>query len=69
MTPAERRKPDIIRGSRKRRIATGSGTQVQDVNRLLKQFTEMQSMMKRFGKGGMQKMLRGLKGRLPGMPF
>jgi signal recognition particle subunit SRP54 len=69
MTPAERRKPDIIRGSRKRRIATGSGTQVQDVNRLLKQFTEMQTMMKRFGKGGMQKMLRGLKGRLPGMPF
>jgi len=69
MTPAERRKPEIIRGSRKRRIAAGSGTQVQDVNRLLKQFTEMQTMMKRFGKGGMQKMLRGLKGRLPGMPF
>jgi len=69
MTPEERRRPDIIRGSRKRRIASGSGTQVQDVNRLLKQFGDMQTMMKRFGKGGMQKMLRGLKGRLPGMPF
>jgi signal recognition particle subunit SRP54 len=69
MTPDERRKPDIIRGSRKRRIAAGSGTQVQDVNRLLKQFGEMQGMMKRMGKGGMQKMLRGLKGRLPGLPF
>jgi len=69
MTPGERRKPDIIRGSRKRRIASGSGTQVQDVNRLLKQFMEMQAMMKRMGKGGMAKMLRGLKGRMPGMPF
>lgn len=69
MTPHERRKPDIIRGSRKRRIAAGSGTQVQDVNRLLKQFVEMQGMMKRLGKGGMQKMLRGLKGRTPGLPF
>jgi len=69
MTPDERRKPDIIRGSRKRRIAAGSGTQVQDINRMLKQFMEMQTMMKRLGKGGMQKMLRGLKGRLPGRPF
>jgi len=69
MTPVERRKPDIIKGSRKRRIAAGSGTQVQDVNRLLKQFLEMQGMMKRLGKGGMQKMLRGLKGKMPGMPF
>jgi len=69
MTPHERHHPDIIRGSRKRRIAAGSGTQVQDVNRLLKQFGEMQVMMKRFGKGGMGKMLRGLKGRVPGMPF
>ena len=69
MTPGERRKPDIIRGSRKRRIASGSGTQVQDVNRLLKQFMEMQAMMKRMGKGGMAKMLRGLKGRMPGLPF
>ena len=70
MTPAERQRPDIIRGSRKRRIATGSGTQVQDVNRLLKQFTQMQKMMKKMKGGGMAKMLRGLKGGMPpGMPF
>ncbi|TAM47438.1 MAG: signal recognition particle protein [Gammaproteobacteria bacterium] len=68
MTPGERRDPDIIRGSRKRRIAAGSGTQVQDVNRLLKQFDQMQQMMKRLGKGGLNRMLAGLKGRLPGMP-
>jgi signal recognition particle subunit SRP54 len=68
MTPGERRDPDVIRGSRKRRIAAGSGTQVQDVNRLLKQFDEMQRMMKRFGKGGLGKLMQGLKGRLPGMP-
>jgi len=68
MTPQERRFPDIIRGSRKRRIAAGSGTQVQDVNRLLKQFDQMQKMMKRMGKGGMQRMLQGMKGRFPGMP-
>ncbi|MCK7577527.1 MAG: hypothetical protein MZV65_18125 [Chromatiales bacterium] len=61
MTPGERRYPEIIDGSRRRRIAAGSGTQVQDVNRLLKQFMQMQKMMKRMGKGGMQKMLRGLK--------
>ena len=65
MTPQERRKPDIIKGSRKRRIAAGSGTEVQDVNRLLKQFTQMQKMMKQFQKGGMAKLMRGLKGRLP----
>lgn len=65
MTPKERRKPDIIKGSRKRRIAAGSGTQVQDVNRLLKQFTQMQKMMKKMGKGGMGKMLRGMKGQFP----
>jgi signal recognition particle subunit SRP54 len=68
MTPQERRFPDIIRGSRKRRIAAGSGTQVQDVNRLLKQFDQMQKMMKRMGKGGLQRMLQGVKGRFPGMP-
>lgn len=68
MTPQERRYPDIIRGSRKRRIAQGSGTQVQDVNRLLKQFVQMQKMMKRFAKqGGLMKMLRGFKGGMP--PF
>jgi signal recognition particle subunit SRP54 len=65
MTPLERRKPAIIKGSRKRRIAQGSGSQVQDVNRLLKQFTQMQKMMKKMGKGGMQKMMRGLAGRMP----
>ncbi len=68
MTPAERSNPDAIRGSRKRRIAAGSGTQVQDVNRLLKQFDQMQKGMKRMGKGGLQRMLRDVKGRLPGMP-
>jgi signal recognition particle subunit SRP54 len=68
MTPAERKNPDIIRGSRKRRIAAGSGTQVQDVNRLLKQFTEMQRMMKQLRKGGMQRLLAGMRGRIPGMP-
>jgi signal recognition particle subunit SRP54 len=68
MTPQERHTPDIIRGSRKRRIATGSGTAVQEVNRLLKQFDQMQKMMKRMGKGGLQRMLRDVKGRLPGLP-
>ena len=68
MTPRERRKPDTIRGSHKRRIAAGSGTQVQDVNRLLKQFTQPERMMKQFRKGGMQRMLRGFKGKFPGLP-
>jgi signal recognition particle subunit SRP54 len=68
MTPEERSNPDTIRGSRKRRIAAGSGTQVQDVNRLLKQFDQMQKVMKRMGKGGLQRMLRDVKGRLPGLP-
>ena len=70
MTVQERRMPDLIKGSRKRRIAAGSGTQVQDVNRLLKQFDQMQRMMKKMSKGGLAKMLRGLGGRMPGrMPF
>jgi signal recognition particle subunit SRP54 len=70
MTPGERRNPDILRGARKRRIAAGSGTQVQDVNRLLKQFDQMQKMMKKVGNpGGMAKLLRGMKGRMPGLPF
>jgi signal recognition particle subunit SRP54 len=60
----------VINGSRKKRIAAGSGTQVQDVNRLLKQFTQMQKMMKKMSKGGMKNMMRGMKGRMPpGMPF
>ncbi|MBI2380850.1 MAG: signal recognition particle protein [Gammaproteobacteria bacterium] len=67
MTPGERAKPDIIRNSRKRRIAAGAGVQVQDVNRLLKQFDDMQRMMKKLtGKGGMMKMMRGMKGMMPG---
>ena len=70
MTQQERHFPDIIKGSRKRRIAAGSGTQVQDVNRLLKQFAQMQRMMKQLSKGGMGKLLRGMKGRMPqGLPF
>ncbi|MGV6817051.1 MAG: signal recognition particle protein [Thiotrichales bacterium] len=71
MTPKERRFPDIIKGSRKRRIANGSGTQIQDVNRLLKQHLQMRKAMKKFGKGGnMKKMMRAMKGQMPpGMPF
>lgn len=76
MTAKERTFPAIIKGSRKRRIAAGSGTQVQDINRLLKQFAQMQKMMKKMKGGGMKKMLRGLKGQMPpggmppgGMPF
>lgn len=68
MTLKERRFPDIIRGSRKRRIAAGSGTEIQDLNRLLKQFTQMQKMMKKFSKAGnMKKLLRGLQGQMPMM--
>lgn len=67
MTPKERRIPKLIVGSRKKRIAQGSGTQIQDVNKLLKQFEQMQKMMKKFTKpGGMQKMMRSI-GNIPGM--
>lgn len=65
MTRKEREKPEIIKGSRKRRIAAGSGTTVQDVNRLLKQFDDMQRMMKKMKKGGLAKMMRGMKGMMP----
>ena len=66
MTFQERRHPGVIKGSRKRRIALGSGTQVQEVNRLLKQFTQMQKMMKRMRrKGGMSRMMQGLRGQMP----
>ena len=61
MTPTERAKPELIKASRKRRIATGAGVQVQDVNRLLNQFEQMRTMMKQMNKGGMMKMMRGLK--------
>jgi signal recognition particle subunit SRP54 len=67
MTPAERRNPDLIKASRKRRIATGAGVPVQEVNRLLNQFEELRKMMKMMQKGGMAKMMRGMKGILPGM--
>ena len=66
MTPGERRRPGTLDGSRKRRIAAGSGVQVQEVNRLLKQFTEMERMMKKLKGGGLRKLMRGLGGRLPG---
>jgi signal recognition particle subunit SRP54 len=79
MTPRERRFPDVIRGSRKKRIALGSGTQIQAVNRLLKQHSQMQRMMKKMGKGGMASMMRKMgklggqmpPGKFPGgkMPF
>ncbi|KKC98030.1 MULTISPECIES: signal recognition particle protein [Photobacterium] len=66
MTAKERERPELIKGSRKKRIAAGSGTQVQDVNRLLKQFTQMQKMMKKMQKGGMKNMMRNMKGMMPG---
>ena len=67
MTPGERQYPDVINGSRKRRIASGSGTQIQDVNRLLKQHKQMQKMMKKMSKkGGMANMMRGMDGMMKG---
>ncbi len=71
MTKKERLYPQLIKGSRKRRIANGSGTQIQDVTRMLKQFNQMQKMMKKFSGGGMMKMMKRMKGRMPpgGMPF
>ena len=66
MTPHERRFPDVIKNTRKRRIAAGSGTQVQDVNRLLKQHLQMKKMMKKFSKkGGVQRMMQSRQGRIP----
>ena len=65
MTPQERRYPRVIDGSRRRRIATGSGTHVADVNRLLKNFLQMQKMMKGMGKGKLGRMMRAMGGRLP----
>ncbi len=67
MTPAERRKPELLKASRKRRIAAGAGVQVQEVNRLLAQFEQMQKMMKMMRSGGLGKMMRNMKGMLPGM--
>jgi signal recognition particle subunit SRP54 len=71
MTKLERRKPELIKATRKRRIAAGAGVQVQDVNRMLKEFEQMQEMMKKMKGGGMMKMMKkmgGMKG-MPKMPF
>ncbi len=65
MTPQERHFPDIIKGSRKKRIAAGCGMQIQDVNRILKQHKQMSKMMKKFKGGGLKKMMRGMQGQLP----
>ena len=65
MTLLERAKPDLLKASRKRRIATGAGVSVQEVNRLLNQFEQMQKMMKMMQKGGMAKMMRSMKGLIP----
>ena len=67
MTPAERRRPELIKASRKRRIAAGAGVPVQAVNQLLKQFEQMQKMMKMMKGGNLQRLMRGMKGMLPGM--
>ncbi len=68
MTPQERSRPKVIQASRKRRIAAGSGTSVQDVNKLLKQFQMMNKMMKKMGKMGKKGMMRGGLPQMPGMP-
>lgn len=67
MTALERAKPELLKASRKRRIATGAGVSVQEVNRLLSQFEQTQKMMKMVAKGGMAKMMRNMKGMFPGM--
>jgi signal recognition particle subunit SRP54 len=65
MTRKERRNPGLLDGSRRRRIATGAGVQVQDVNKLMKQFMEMQKMMKSMGGGRMKRMMQAFKGGMP----
>jgi len=67
MTPLERRKPELLKASRKRRIAAGAGVQVQQVNQLLNQFEQMRKMMKMMRGGNLQKMLRNMKGMMPGL--
>ena len=67
MTPQERTKPEIIKAARKRRIAAGAGVPVQEVNRLLNQFEQMRTMMKSMQKGGLARMMRGMRGFMPGM--
>ncbi len=66
MTPGERRRPAIIAASRKRRIAAGAGVHVQEVNRLLKQFMQMEKVMKKMKGGGLRKLMRSLSGQFPG---
>jgi len=66
MTAQERARPELLKASRKRRVATGAGVSVQEVNRLLAQFEQTQKMMKMMAKGGMAKMMRSMKGMLPG---
>ena len=67
MTRGERARPELIKASRKRRVAAGAGVTVQEVNRMLAQFEQMQKMMKQMQKGGLQKMMRTMKGIMPGM--
>jgi len=67
MTPAERAKPELIKATRKRRIAAGAGVQVQEVNRMLNQYEQMNTMMKKLKGGGMMKMMRSMKGMMPGL--
>lgn len=69
MTPEERRNPQLVKGSRRKRIAVGSGRQIHEVNELLNQFRQMQKMMAQFGKGGFPGMGGGKRGRFPGLPF
>ena len=66
MTPGERMRPEILKASRKRRIAAGAGVPVQEVNRLLNQFEQMQKMMKMMKGGNLARMMRGMKGLMPG---
>ncbi|MGB0956721.1 MAG: signal recognition particle protein, partial [Panacagrimonas sp.] len=63
--PQERRFPNLLKASRKRRIAAGAGVQVQEVNRMLRQFDNARGMMKKMAGGGMNKMMRALAGRMP----
>jgi signal recognition particle subunit SRP54 len=67
MTPAERSRPELLKASRKRRVAAGAGVSVQEVNRLLAQFDQTQKMMRMVAKGGVQRMLRAFRGGFPGM--
>ncbi|MET5013194.1 signal recognition particle protein, partial [Burkholderia pseudomallei] len=67
MTPAERATPEIIKATRKRRIAAGAGVPVQEDNRMLNQYDQLRTMMKKLKGGNLEQMMRGIKGLLPGM--